>query len=170
MKKIIPLLLGILALPLFTQCHTLEKDLAAIDARNAEIVQEPKGTYFIGRRYHVPATRFWGYLRQPGQSWRGAQLVIIDESLCRTPDRLPEYTGNPRYTFDNNHEYRVYGKYTGSYGYEPNSNLKLPIFKATKFELINANPGWLFKPSEKYDKKSISLRPVIMPSHTTAGN
>lgn len=164
MNKCLLPLLGAVLLPVLTQCNSLENDIAAINARNAEIVREPRGNYFIGRRYHVPSTRFWGYLRQPGQTWRTAQLVIMDESSCRTPDRLPEYTGNPRYTFDNNYEYRVYGKYTGKYGYEPNSNLKLPIFRPTKFEPVNTNPGWLFKPSEKYDKKTVSLRPVIMPA------
>ena len=44
-----------------------------------------------------------------------------------------------------------------------NTNLKLPIFKPTKFEQLNTDPGWLFKPSEKYDKKTVSLRPGIMP-------
>ena len=59
----------------------------------------------------------------------------------RTPDRPPEYTGNPRYAYDNNYEYRVYGKYTGKYGYEPNSNLKLPIFKPTRFEVPTPTPA-----------------------------
>lgn len=62
------------------------------------------------------------------------------KGACRTPDRLPEYAGNPRYAFDNNYEYRVYGKFTGKYGYEPNTNLKLPIFKPTKFEQLNTAP------------------------------
>lgn len=105
--------------------------------------------------------------RQPGQTWRTAQLVIMDESACRTPDRLPEYTGNPRYAYDNNYEYRVYGKYTGKYGYEPNSNLRLPIFKPTRFEVANTTPGWLFKPSEKYDTGAVTLRPAIMPATTS---
>ena len=138
-KRLLPLL-GAALLPALTQCNTLEKDIAGINARNAEIAREPRGNYFVGRRYHVPATRFWGYLRQPGQTWRTAQLVIMDESACRTPDRLPEYTGNPRYAYDNNYEYRVYGKYTGKYGYEPNSNLRLPIFKPTRFEVANTTP------------------------------
>ena len=165
-KRLLPLL-GAALLPALTQCNTLEKDIAGINARNAEIAREPRGNYFVGRRYHVPATRFWGYLRQPGQTWRTAQLVIMDESACRTPDRLPEYTGNPRYAYDNNYEYRVYGKYTGKYGYEPNSNLRLPIFKPTRFEVANTTPGWLFKPSEKYDTGAVTLRPAIMPATTS---
>ena len=148
-KRLLPLL-GAALLPALTQCNTLEKDIAGINARNAEIAREPRGNYFVGRRYHVPATRFWGYLRQPGQTWRTAQLVIMDESACRTPDRLPEY-----------------GKYTGKYGYEPNSNLRLPIFKPTRFEVANTTPGWLFKPSEKYDTGAVTLRPAIMPATTS---
>ncbi len=167
MNKLLLSLLGAALLPALTQCNTLEKDIAGINARNAEIAREPRGNYFVGRRYHVPATRFWGSLRQPGQTWRTAQLVIMDESACRTPDRLPEYTGNPRYAYDNNYEYRVYGKYTGKYGYEPNSNLRLPIFKPTRFEVANTTPGWLFKPSEKYDTGAVTLRPAIMPSTTS---
>ena len=150
MNKLLLSLLGAALLPALTQCNTLEKDIAGINARNAEIAREPRGNYFVGRRYHVPATRFWGYLRQPGQTWRTAQLVIMDESSCRTPDRLPEY-----------------GKYTGKYGYEPNSNLRLPIFKPTRFEVANTTPGWLFKPSEKYDTGAVTLRPAIMPATTS---
>ena len=150
-KRLLPLL-GAALLPALTQCNTLEKDIAGINARNAEIAREPRGNYFVGRRY---------------QTWRTAQLVIMDESACRTPDRLPEYTGNPRYAYDNNYEYRVYGKYTGKYGYEPNSNLRLPIFKPTRFEVANTTPGWLFKPSEKYDTGAVTLRPAIMPATTS---
>ena len=60
-KMMLPLL-GAALLPALTQCNTLEKDIAGINARNAEIAREPRGNYFVGRRYHVPATRFWGYL------------------------------------------------------------------------------------------------------------
>ncbi|MFR4418039.1 MAG: hypothetical protein ACLT8E_12070 [Akkermansia sp.] len=67
MNKLLLSLLGAALLPALTQCNTLEKDIAGINARNAEIAREPRGNYFVGRRYHVPATRFWGYLRQPGR-------------------------------------------------------------------------------------------------------
>ncbi len=158
------LALPALILPLLTQCNTLEKDIAAIKAREALIAQEPRGDYYIGRRYYIPSTRFWGYLRQPGRSWRTAKLVVMHEGSCLTPDRLPEDHGSPRYSFDHNYEYKVYGAYTGNYAYEPNSNQKLPVFKPTRFERINTKPGWLFKPSERYSTRSVSLRPVIMPA------
>lgn len=64
-KRLLPLL-GAALLPALTQCNTLEKDIAGINARNAEIAREPRGNYFVGRRYHVPATRFWGYLAPAG--------------------------------------------------------------------------------------------------------
>ena len=108
MNKLLLSLLGAALLPALTQCNTLEKDIAGINARNAEIAREPRGNYFVGRRYHVPATRFWGYLRQPGQTWR-----------------------------------------------------------TTRFEVANTTPGWLFKPSEKYDTGAVTLRPAIMPSTTS---
>lgn len=128
-----------------------------------EIAREPRGNYFVGRRYHVPATALLGIPAQPGQTWRTAQLVIMDESACRTPTACRNTPEIQRYAYDNNYEYRVYGKYTGKYGYEPNSNLRLPIFKPTRFEVANTTPGWLFKPSEKYDTGAVTLRPLSCP-------
>lgn len=162
MKKLILLSLSLACLPL-TQCNTTLDDQKAIAGREQFITSEPKGNYYIGRRYHVPATRFWGYLRKPGTSWRDAKLVIMDESSKLVPDRYPEVGSTPAYAFDDNYEYRIYGKYTGKIGYEPNSNLPLPIFKLTGYELINKNPGWLFKPSEERSDEAVSLRPIIMP-------
>ena len=149
---------------LLTQCSSLEHDVKEVNKRHAQIAQEPRGDYFIARRYHVPSTRFWGYVRRPGQSWRTAELVLMDESKARVPDRLPEDVGSPRYAYDNNYEYRVNGKFTGNYAYEPNSNMRLRVFQPTKFTLTNSQPGWLFKPSEKYDKSKVSFRPAIMPT------
>lgn len=152
----------LLALTL-SQCDTTKSDIEAINARNVMISQEPKGDYYIGRRYHVPATRFWGYLRKPGETWRTAKLVIMDESRALTPDRSPEYGPEQKYSKDNNYEYHIYGRFTGREAYEPNSNLKLPVFRITGYKLVNAKPGWLFKPSERYSTEKVSLRPVIMP-------
>lgn len=152
----------LLALTL-TQCDTTKSDIEAINARNVMIAQEPKGDYYIGRRYHVPATRFWGYLRKPGETWKTAQLVIMDETRALTPDRSPEYGPEQKYSKDNNYEYHIFGKFTGKHAYEPNSNLKLPVFRLTGYKLVDPKPGWLFKPSERYSTEKVSLRPAIMP-------
>lgn len=162
MKKLLLFTLSLACFPL-TQCNTMLKDQQAIALREQAISAEPKGNYYIGRRYHVPATRFWGYLRKPGSSWRDAQLVIMDESVKLAPDRYPEVGSSPSFAFDDNYEYRIYGRYTGKTAYEPNSNLKLPVFRLTGYELIDKNPGWLFKPSERRSDEAVSLRPIIMP-------
>ncbi len=161
MKKILLLVAACLTL---TQCNTLKSDCEAVNLREREIAAEPKGDYYIGRRYYVPLTRFWGYLREPGQSWRHAKLVIMDESVVRTPDRGYEPpVENATFGKDANSEYRLTGSYTGEKAYDPSTNQILPVFKATSYTLTNAKPGFLFKPSEEYSKEFVTLTPAIMP-------
>ncbi len=128
-------------------------------ARNAQIAAEPTGNYYIGRRYFVPYTRFWGYIRKPRQSWDDARLVVMDESSYKTPDRLKEGQSDASHGYDNNVEYRVFGSYSKDVAYDPNSDLVLPVFRPTGMEVINRNPGFLFKPSERYSDKYVSLVP-----------
>lgn len=146
-------------------CNTLKQDCQQLAKREAEIAQEPPGDYYIGRRYYVPLTRFWGYLRQPGQSWRTAKLVIMDESLVRTPDRgyEPPVKG-ATFGRDKNVEYIVRGRYTGETAYDPSTNQVLPVFLAQRFEVRNPNPGFLFIPSEQYHTQYLTLIPDIMPT------
>ncbi|MGB0326062.1 MAG: hypothetical protein ACON4R_06090 [Akkermansiaceae bacterium] len=133
--------------------------LPTIKDRKTEIANEPRGDFYYGRRYFVKKTRFWGYLRKPGESAMTAQLVIFNESQKRNPDRLPEYGTGRKYGFDTNYEYRIYGSYTGRKLYEPNSNQFLPEFRLTKYELVSKSPGWLFSPADQYDPKRFTLRP-----------
>ncbi len=151
---------------LLCQCGiTLEEDCRAIAAREAEIAAEPRGDYFIGRRYYIPITRFWGYLREPGQSWREAKLVMMDESRVHTPDRGMEPPAKDAiYGTDQNVEYIIRGQYTGTKAYDPSTNQVLPVFRAVSYEVRNREPGFLFKPSEKYSTKEVSIRPSIMPT------
>lgn len=160
-KKIIIALVGTLAL---CQCHSLRSDCEALREREALIAQEEKGEYFVGRRYYIPLCRFWGYLREPGQSWRSAKLVMMDESLVHTPDRGPEEPlPNATFGTDQNIEYIVKGKYTGEQAYDPSTDQILPLFRATSYEVRDKEPGFLFLPSERYTEEYVSLRPVIMP-------
>lgn len=162
-------LLSLLSIALLTQCNTMRSDCEAIALRNQEIAQESAGDYYIGRRYHVPSTRFWGYLRRPGQSWSSAKLVIMDESTTLTPDRGPEPPA-PNATFgtDNNVEYYIQGDFVRTpnhnIAYEPNSDQILPVFRATSYSVRNAKPGFLFKPSEKYSTTMVTLFPKLMPT------
>ena len=124
-----------------------------VEARNAQIAAEAPGDYYIGRRFHIDRTHFWGYLRRPRQPWQQARLVVFNERLKRAPDRLPEVPSGdgPSHGFDHNHEYRIWGRYTGRKVYDPNSNLILPEFELHRYQLINSSPGWLFNPRERFN-------------------
>lgn len=147
------------------ECNTLRQDCRALAKREAEIAGEQAGEYYIGRRYYIPSTRFWGYLRRPGQSWRTATLVIMDESIVRNPDRgyEPPVKG-AIFGTDNNVEYIVHGKLTGEKAYDPSTNQVLPVFQPTRFEVRNRKPGFLFVPSEEPSDDYVTLRPSIMPA------
>lgn len=147
------------------QCNTLQSDCRALAAREAEIAKEPSGDYYIGRRYYIPATRFWGYIRRPGASWRTAQLVIMDEAIVRNPDRgyEPPVKG-ATFGTDDNVEYVVRGKLTGEKAYDPSTDLVLPVFKPTSFAVRNKRPGFLFVPSEEPSDDYVTLIPAIMPT------
>ncbi|MCE9520416.1 MAG: hypothetical protein K8R87_12795 [Verrucomicrobia bacterium] len=124
-----------------------------IDERRISIQNEPRGDYYIGRRFYIERTQFWGYIRRPGQSWDDSKLVIFNENRKNAPDRLPEMpTGDGMaHGFDNNREYKISGYYTGRKVYDPNSDLFLPEFMLTNWEVRNESPGWLFHPKEKID-------------------
>lgn len=126
--------------------------------RSLKISSEPRGDFYYGRRYFVYKTRFWGYLRTPGQPWSEAKLVVMNENSTHQPDRLPEDGPyDARHGFDQNYDYRITGFYTGRKIYDPNSNLFLPEFRATGYTVVDRNPGWLFSPSDHYNPSLITL-------------
>lgn len=162
--RFFPTLLVLLMPLLFCRCNQLQRDCEAIAKREMQIAAEPRGDYYIGRRYYVPYTRFWGYLRRPGESWRTAKLVMMDEHIARTPDRgiEPPQKGAV-YGTDKNVEYIVHGRFTGKEAYDSATDKAFPVFQATSYEVRDRKPGFLFKPSEKYDDEYVTLIPSIMP-------
>lgn len=130
---------------------------AAVQQRNQLIAQEQRGDFYIGRRWFTDGTRYWGYLRKPGQTWDTSRLVVMNEALLHQPDRLQETPkdGSRAHGYDHNHEYRIWGNYNGRKVYDPNSNLELPEFVLRKFQMINPNPGFLFYPGEPYQKRGL---------------
>lgn len=136
-----------------TACGTSSRLQGQVDARNAVIAAEAPGDYYIGRRFRIDRTHFWGYLRRPRQSWDQSKLVVMNERTTRQPDRMPEEGTNDgaQFGFDHNYEYRVWGGFTGRKIYDPNSDLLLPEFQPTRFELIKGSAGWLFKPNERFN-------------------
>ncbi|MDZ4402116.1 hypothetical protein [Prosthecobacter sp.] len=122
-------------------------------ARQRQLAMEPRGDFYIGRRFFLDHTHFWGYLRRPGESWNNSKLVIMNERYMKIPNRLPEQPNDGGYAYgdDHNTEYRIYGRYTGRRVFDPNSNLVLPEFELRRWEVVNESPGWLFKPNERFN-------------------
>lgn len=153
-----------LAAALFTGCGGVGKPGnmggPTAEIRKQQIATEPTGDFYYGRRYFIKYTRFWGYLRKPGEPAKNAQLVIFNESRKLAPDRLPE-NGPPgqRYGFDQNYEYRIRGYYSGRQLYENISNQVLPEFQLLGYEVIDKKPGWLFRPNDVYQPESFTLTP-----------
>ena len=165
MNKCISGLCALLVSLLLMQCNSLRSDCEQIALREKEIAAETRGDYYIGRRYYIPATRFWGYLRRPGESWRTAKLVMMDERTVRCPDRGPEDPlPNPTVGKDANVEYTITGAYTGAKAYDPSTDQALDLFRPTSFSVRNATPGFLFTPSEKYSVDYVTIRPQAMPT------
>jgi hypothetical protein len=126
---------------LFAGCESPEMEgiqSARLAMRNS-IQQEAPGDYFIGRRYYKKDYKFWGYIRQPGQPWTTAKLVMMNEQQKLAPDRAVNQLGS-----DNNYEYKLYGKYSGDTVYEPASNGFYPEFVLTGYELISVSPAPIF--------------------------
>lgn len=155
------LLFFALCLPLLPSCETTGGG-AAVETRNAAIRAEAPGNFWIGRRYFVDKTRFWGYVRRPGQLWDHAQLVVMDESRVKTPDRVAEapVDGSPAHGFDHNYEYRITGAFNGRKVYDPNADMELPVFSPGSYDVLNRTPGFLFSPTDRYNPKYIPAREV----------
>jgi hypothetical protein len=116
-----------------------------------QIPNEPKGDYFVGRRYYKVDYKMWGYLRKPGEPWIDARLVVLNEDRTLAPDRELNTIGS-----DNGYEYKLFGRFSGQDVYEPASNGTYPEFVLDRAELLTKTPGPIFKsrkalnPKERY--------------------
>lgn len=121
---------------------TMPEGIQQSRAAAAQNIQaEAPGDYYIGRRYfRIPQFKFWGYLRKPGQPWSTSQLVVFNEKDKLAPDREQLNFG-----FDNNYEYKIYGRFSGDTVYDAGSNGFYPEFVLTKYELISMRPAPIFK-------------------------
>lgn len=141
--KIVPLLLaiGVVASSLFLSgCETVPNEqIARRAAMNEAIRTEAPGNYFVGRRFYKQDYKMWGWIRQPGQSWKTAKLVMLNEQKTLAPDRQQGKLGT-----DNNFEYRLTGYFSGDTVYEPASDSFYPEFVLTGYELKDTNPPLIF--------------------------
>ncbi len=163
MMPLLRTVLGTLGLLiLLSSCQSSNSPL--VRARNEQIRQEPRGDYFIGRRYWVKGSRTWGWVRKPGQVWNEARLVVTNEQYKRNPDRFAEYRtdGGPTNGYDHNREYKLWGAFSRERVYDPTTNLILPEFVLRDWKLMDTSPGFLFEPGERMNNSRLLRTHVLV--------
>ncbi len=149
------LLSVLLACALLAGCETTS--VSRVDANvAAAIAAEPPGNYYVGRRYYKKDYKMWGWVRRPGQPWKTAQLVMLNENTKLAPDRAAGTLG-----LDNNHEYRLQGYFTGGQVYEPASNRFYPEFVLTGQELVSMAPPFIYQDRRALDPAVRLLTPPL---------
>lgn len=143
----------ILVLALLAGCETVPT-AGPGRAVAAAIAAEPAGNYFVGRRYYKKDYKMWGWVRRPGQPWKSAELVMLNENTKLAPDRAAGTLG-----IDNNHEYRLQGHFTGGQVYEPASNRFYPEFVLTGHELVSMSPPFIYQDRRALDPSVRLLTP-----------
>jgi len=138
-------------------CQTVDPEAPARAAMNAAIRAEAPGDHFIGRRMYKSDYKMWGWVREPGKSWTTARLVMLNEQTKLAPDREAGKIGS-----DNNHEYRLHGRFTGDTVYEPASDKFYPEFLLTGCELIDAKPTGIYITNRQEDP---DIRIIMAPVH-----
>jgi hypothetical protein len=137
---------------LLTGCQTTDTFSRTKAAVSQSIANEPPGNYFVGRRLYRRQYYFWGYVRQPRQSWSMAKLVMLNEQRRHAPDRETGAIG-----YDNNYQYRLEGFFSGDTVYEPASNAFYPEFVLTGYELMSANPPSIFRDPKATDPNRLYI-------------
>jgi hypothetical protein len=147
----------LLPLALMSSCETIDHEAPARAAMAAAIRAEQPGNYFVGRRMFKKDYKMWGWVRDPGQPWKSARLVMLNEQTLLAPDRVRGTLGD-----DNNHEYRLEGRFTGETIYEPASDRFYPEFQLTGFKLVNSQPPPIYVDKRQEDP---AIRIIMAPAH-----
>lgn len=149
MRKSLVTLLSIGALFFLAGCETIQvqnrTDRRAIDA---SLAQEKLGNYYIGRRFYKVDYHMWGWVKKPGEPWKKAQLVMMNEQKTLVPNRAQGKIGS-----DNDYEYFLYGFYSGDKVYEPASDHFYPEFVLTKAVLVDKAAPLIYPDSRWKDPK-----------------
>jgi hypothetical protein len=149
MKLPIQTVILLLSAVFLTSCQfgpSKKEFLRSRRAMEEAIAREPKGNYFIGRRYFKVDYKMWGYLRKPGEPWSDSRLVVFNEDRVLAPDRAVNAIGS-----DNGFEYKILGRFSGEDVYEPASNGFYPEFILEKVELLTKKPGPIFTTRKAFD-------------------
>ena len=93
----------------------------------------------------------WGWVKNPGESWKQSRLVMLNEQKKLAPDRERNNVGS-----DNNYEYRLIGHFSGEKVYEPASDTFYPEFILSSATVISTNPPLIF-PDKRWINPSVRL-------------
>lgn len=121
---------------------TSPQNTAGRAAMMQAISAEPRGAYFVGRRYFKTEYKFWGFVRPSGQPWSSAKLVMMNENQRLAPDRAAGKLGS-----DNDYEYKLTGYFSGDTVYEPASNGFYPEFVLKGYEVRSTSPASIYRES-----------------------
>lgn len=135
-------------------CQTVDTGSAERAAMNAAIRTEAPGNYFVARRMYKQDYKVWGWVRQPGQPWKTAKLVMLNEQTRIAPDRAANKIGS-----DNNVEYRFTGYFSGEQVYEPASNGFYPEFVLQGYEVKDSAPANIYTQKRQVEPKVRILMP-----------
>jgi hypothetical protein len=137
-----------------TGCETTGTDDAARASMNAAIRAEQPGNYFIARRMYKQDYKVWGWVRQPGQSWKTAKLVMLNEQRTLAPDRVAGKIGS-----DNGYEYKLTGYFSGATVYEPASDGFYPEFILQGAEVRAVSPPNIYLQKRQNNPEVRILQP-----------
>jgi hypothetical protein len=140
------LLAGLCVLLAISGCETVDVNAGARAEMNAAIASEQPGDYFIGRRMYKQDYKMWGWVREPGKSWKTAKHVMFNEQIKLAPDREAGKLGS-----DNNYEYRLTGGFSGQLVYEPASDRFYPEFILKGYELRSTAPARIYSTKRQED-------------------
>lgn len=148
---------GLLVLLFLGGCQTVDTEAVARRAALEESIrQEAPGNYYIGRRYFKNDYKMWGWVREPGQPWNTAKLVMLNEQKTLAPDRAAGKLGK-----DHNYEYILRGGFSGERVYEPASNRFYPEFVLTSAELRSTSPPFIYVDQRALDPAVRILAPPL---------
>lgn len=141
----------------FSGCETVDTEAVARRAAMEESIrQEAPGNYFIGRRYFKNDYKMWGWVREPGQPWNTAKLVMLNEQKTLAPDRAAGKLG-----IDHDHEYILRGFFSGEQVYEPASNRFYPEFVLGSAEVRSKSPPFIYADRRALDPAVRLLTPPL---------
>jgi len=137
-----------------TGCETVDTGAESRAAMNEAIRAETPGNYYIGRRMYKQDYKVWGWVREPGQPWRTAKLVMMNEQKLLNPDRAASKIG-----YDNNYEYRLIGHFSGERVYEPASDSFYPEFILEGAEVKSTTPANIYQTKRQAEPGVRILQP-----------